>query len=175
MSSIIDVLHADVKPANVLVTRNSEGSLVAKLSDFGNAVQKHGIEYVRLPQSRPFNAPESTHREVTFEEARKQEIYCFGMSCLWILFHDRLQALEKIEVSDLLLKEDIHKQHQILFKYRIERNIENLIVRLVDQDTDLRSDQKLGLVKLLKSTLAFSLQDRTMSWDEAFECFQVER
>jgi hypothetical protein len=40
---------------------------------------------VILPKSRPWNAPEHHFRELTVTNAKKTDIYSFGMLYLWIL------------------------------------------------------------------------------------------
>jgi serine/threonine protein kinase len=58
-----------------------------KVADFGYSTLATGeAGRVLLPKSRPWNAPEHHFGEFTVAEARKTDIYSFGMLCLWILF-----------------------------------------------------------------------------------------
>ena len=45
---------------------------------------------VFLPKSIPWAAPEHHHRSFTFYDAKKCDVYSFGLVCLWILFQDKL-------------------------------------------------------------------------------------
>jgi len=81
------VIHGDIKPQNVLVYMDSTGKTIVKVADFGYSTLATGeAGRVLLPKSRPWNAPEHHFGQFTVAEARKTDIYSFGMLCLWILF-----------------------------------------------------------------------------------------
>ena len=48
---------------------------------------------VILPKSRPWNAPEHHFGEFNAQEAKKTDVYSFGMLCLWFLFGNRLSDI----------------------------------------------------------------------------------
>jgi len=59
------------------------------VTDFGYSTLATGEEgSVFLPKSRPWNAPEHHYGEFTTTEAKKADIYSFGMLCLWVLYQD---------------------------------------------------------------------------------------
>ena len=41
-----------------------------------------------LPQSIPWDAPEYHDRAFTLGNAKKADVYSFGLLCLWIIFHN---------------------------------------------------------------------------------------
>jgi serine/threonine protein kinase len=84
----VDVIHGDIKPANILIFRNDLNRYVAKVADFGysTVVMDDGLVY--LPKSVPWNAPEHHGRDFTFQRALKCDTYSFGLVCLRILFED---------------------------------------------------------------------------------------
>jgi serine/threonine protein kinase len=88
-----DVIHGDIKPQNVLVFKDTAGKTTVKVTDFGystftapetSSVGRTGSVF--LPKSRPWNAPEHHFGDFTALEAKKADVYSFGMLCFWILF-----------------------------------------------------------------------------------------
>ena len=82
------VVHGDIKPENVLVNKGSEPSTFGvKMTDFGYSCYGSTDEdFVRLPRSQPWEAPEYHPRWFTLAAAKKTDMYSFGLLCLWLLF-----------------------------------------------------------------------------------------
>ena len=93
----IGVIHGDIKPQNVLVFKDAiTREITAKMADFGYSTITVGESgKVLLPKSRPWNAPEHHFGEFEIQEAKKTDVYSFGMLCLWILFGNRLPNLQQ--------------------------------------------------------------------------------
>ena len=78
-----------MKPQNILVFKDEQGKYRAKVTDFGYssryADDKHRM---KLPISWPWNAPEHDRlgREWIPSQAKKVDVYSFGMISLWLLF-----------------------------------------------------------------------------------------
>jgi len=82
-----DIIHGDIKPQNVLVFKDSTGKISVKVTDFGYSTLASGAEGgVFLPKSKPWNAPEHHWGEFKVPDAKKADIYSFGLLCLWVLF-----------------------------------------------------------------------------------------
>ena len=67
-----------------------------KVTDFGYStltVGESGV--VLLPKSRPWNAPEHHFGGFKADEAKKADVYSFGMLCLWVLFENRLSDFQQ--------------------------------------------------------------------------------
>ncbi|KAI1806722.1 serine/threonine protein kinase japonica group [Daldinia bambusicola] len=95
MHSICTV-HGDIKPENVLLFMQKDKPNITKVIDFGYSLQfTPRSRKMKLPISRPWNAPEHTRgmREWTFEQAVKTEVFSYGMLCLWMLFYDYFYKL----------------------------------------------------------------------------------
>ena len=84
----IGVVHGDIKPQNLLVFKGAvTGRVTVRVADFGYSTLTMGESgKVLLPKSRPWNAPEHHFGGFKAHEAKKMDVYSFGMLCLWILF-----------------------------------------------------------------------------------------
>ena len=93
----IGVTHGDIKPQNMLVFKDAiTGKTRVKVADFGYSTHTMGESgKVLLPKSRPWNAPEHHFGEFKVQEAKKTDVYSFGMLCLWILFGNRLSNFQQ--------------------------------------------------------------------------------
>ena len=61
--------------------------ITVKVADFGYSTLTVGESgKVLLPRSRPWNAPEHHFEGFKAHEAKKTDVYSFGMLCLWVLF-----------------------------------------------------------------------------------------
>lgn len=86
-----------MKPQNVLVYKDEEGRLIAKVADLGYAQNSLGAnKVIKLPRSRPWVAPNWHGRGFEFHMAKKMDIFSLGMLCLWTLFgHELLDFLNR--------------------------------------------------------------------------------
>jgi hypothetical protein len=69
-----------------------EDRLVAKMMDFGYSTI--GVdEHIRLPISEPWQAPEwEKGRGWRKNEAKRMDVFSFGMVCVWLLFEPYLSS-----------------------------------------------------------------------------------
>ena len=80
-------MHGDIKPENVLVAKDQKSNYGIKVTDFGySCFGSDDNHLVRLPQSKPWQAPEYHPRWFSLQDARKMDYYSFGLLCLWLLF-----------------------------------------------------------------------------------------
>ena len=97
-----DIVHGDIKPQNVLIFDNEEGGYIARVADFGYSSQwASPNDLVRMPRSRPWDAPEWHHRGFTPAQAMKMDAYSFGMVVLWILGYATLEDAGGTFMGDL--------------------------------------------------------------------------
>jgi serine/threonine protein kinase len=81
-----DIIHGDIKPQNVLIFKDATSKTTVKVADFGYSTLAAGeANNICLPKSRPWNAPEHHFGEFTTHDAKKTDVYSFGMLCLWVV------------------------------------------------------------------------------------------
>jgi serine/threonine protein kinase len=72
-----------MKPENILVTKLQEGGVCEIcVTDFGYS--SFGT-LVKVPRSPPWEAPEWHPRWFNLENAKRMDIYSFGLLCLWLI------------------------------------------------------------------------------------------
>jgi serine/threonine protein kinase len=97
-----EIIHGDVKPANVLIFENEPGTFTAKVIDFGySTIFSDQENHVRLPRSVPWSAPEHHFWGFTPEMAQQADKYSYGMLCLWVLHKEELESIAMSELSCL--------------------------------------------------------------------------
>ncbi|RSM01317.1 hypothetical protein CEP52_008624 [Fusarium oligoseptatum] len=95
MVSPLHIIHGDIKPQNVLMF-SENGKPVAKLSDFGFSVFA-STKSLKLGGTTPWKAPEiEARQEHTLFQAKRTDLFSFGMLCLWVLFCRELSERGKL-------------------------------------------------------------------------------
>jgi serine/threonine protein kinase len=91
---ISDIIHGDVKPENVLVFKDNTGAYTARVTDFGYSTQfANEDDMVSVPKSWPWCAPEHDRNKFKPAQARKMDVFSFGILCLWFLFEKYLSGI----------------------------------------------------------------------------------
>lgn len=69
--------------------RDDDGDDLAKVSDFGYSTLFATEEnLIFMPFSGPWTAPEYHHRGFQPSQAKKMDVYSFGMLAFWLLFYN---------------------------------------------------------------------------------------
>jgi alpha-tubulin suppressor-like RCC1 family protein/serine/threonine protein kinase len=92
-----NIIHRDIKGANILVEIQNELPVQVKIADFGHSVVRSNTPIVEQNVgTRFYQAPETIGREQEYNE--KVDVYSFGMVILEALYRDTLEsALEEKE------------------------------------------------------------------------------
>ncbi|KAK4218910.1 hypothetical protein QBC37DRAFT_164682 [Rhypophila decipiens] len=144
------VVHADLKPANIIMCRakwpeepGDGDETLPKISDLGASVMGADDDLHRLPRTLGWTAPEWHDRFFRMQNARRMDVFSFGLIVFWVLAWDstfasvaveaeeaemrRLTDLDFVKggllmphVQDMLraipLREEVHRNLTILFQ-----------------------------------------------------------
>jgi len=155
-----DVIHGDIKPQNVLVFKDATGKTTVKVADFGYSTLAVGeTAKVFLPKSRPWNAPEHYFGEFNVADAKKTDVYTFGMLCLWVLFGSMSLPQKNTEYTF-----DISDgPHTSLEYFKDDDKMEDIASQLMDSVSlaDLNADYRIRLNEFFSLTVPLNPEKRT--------------
>ncbi|MCJ1396800.1 hypothetical protein MMC18_009692 [Xylographa bjoerkii] len=81
-----NIIHGDIKPENVVVTKDDNGLFRLQLIDFGySCFGSAESDLIYLPRSRPWTAPEHHWRGFPIISAKLMDIYALGMVCAFLI------------------------------------------------------------------------------------------
>ena len=161
------VVHGDIKPQNVLVYKDAiTGKITVKVADFGySTLTVGGSGTVFLPKSRPWNAPEHHFGEFNTQEAKKTDVYSFGMLCLWFLFGDRLSGIPQTTADGIaeLISFNAHQLGPPTFLELLkgEDKVEDIANNLVESMPGLNVEYRIRLKEVFSLTLSLNPGKRT--------------
>lgn len=170
------MIHGDIKPQNFLIYIDNESkhpdNIVpeithAKLADFGYAgwnMNPSEEVSLRLPESWPWTAPEYHHRAFSIQQAKQLEIFSFGLSCLWFLFHDRLSFLDPVSQANLMedFCEDAFYNPEFIATLKRNKKSSQLACELVGNENSLSEAARQLLITFFRSTLSIDTNNRTL-------------
>lgn len=162
MTFRIDIIHGDIKPENVLIFGDTNGRFIAKVTDFGYStiVTTTDTQFVFMPKSDPWYAPEYYPRGFTFSDAKRMEMFSYGLFCLWFLFYDA--EADFLNIS--LLKE--RKLVEQLFSF-VRQLMANIVVPTESPILDLE--------RFFDSILVYLPEERALDLDELLKVLDPER
>jgi serine/threonine protein kinase len=149
------ITHGDLKLENVLIFKRSDGSVVAKLADFGCAIVE-AEEGTQLPGGTPpWNAPE-WRENIEPSLMHKTDIYSLGL-LIWRLTingknpfeNDEPQNIEKRKGADLMVEEAIQS---------VEQHYDNILLRDEVVMEKLRFELYLTCVAIPRKIFQHSLR-----------------
>ena len=161
----IGVVHGDIKPQNVLVFQDAiTREITVKVADFGYSTLTMGESgKVFLPKSRPWNAPEHHFRGFKAQEAKKTDVYSFGLLCLWFLFRSRLSDIPQATAdgtTDLIsFNAPLFGRRTLLELLKDEDRVEDIANRLVESMPG--SEYRIRLQEIFSLTLPLNPGKRT--------------
>jgi len=160
------VVYGDIKPENVLVFKDATGNTTVKITDFGYSTLASGpnAKGVLLPKSRPWNAPEHHFGEFGTHEAKKTDVYSFGMLCLWILFSKYLSDIPPHSGeygTESVSFDAVTGPLSLLERLKGANKVEHIADQLMQLVPELNAECKIRLKDFFSLTVPFDPEKQT--------------
>jgi hypothetical protein len=143
-----------------LIFRANTSAYAARVTDFAYSTRiANEDELVIVSKSRPWNAPEHDRDEFTPAQARKMDVFSFGMLCLWVMFEQYLSGVTPLPKEAHWAKKYFHGKGErdlsieILKDLKQEDKLVMFTGHLLMAEKDLDDDKKHALERLLSASL----------------------
>lgn len=144
------------------------------MTDFGySCLGSSDDDLVRLPQSKPWQAPEYHSRWFPLQLAKKMDYYSFGLLCLWLLFSkEKLITPEFQTINvDLAFAGRDEEAERILEMLKKNGHLPTCVESLVSQEPSLSQDARCFLKAFLSTALHRDPARRVLDIDSFIEQF----
>jgi serine/threonine protein kinase len=152
-----------------LIFQDEKGGLIAKMIDFGFST-RYVAEGDRFPlgMTIPWNAPEHDRESQWFDvgQAKKTDIFSFGMLCFWLLFTNFLDGTTPLPESCRRVRRMTHASgnyltiEHILEDLKAEKELHVVALEFVTVTDSIEDVQKIELAKLFSGSLQCEAEDR---------------
>jgi serine/threonine protein kinase len=161
------IIHGDVKGDNVLLFSDKQGSLTAKVADFGCAVHDFGPLAVKpMPgRSPPWDAPEVRHGPIALPKLHKTDIYSLGL-LVWRLMLEGQSPFDNTENSHKFpgfegIYDAKSRASQLLEIQKLKDSEDDELLRLMKTTLSSRGLDESQLGALFDLTVRHHEKDRT--------------
>ena len=138
--------------------KNETGAYTARVIDFGYSTVYTGRGRIEIPRTEGWEAPEWAQRGgFSFSEARKVDVFSFGLVCLWLLLYDYSNPLNICK---------LRREARNMAAFACDR------VRLQSALDDLK---KQKLMMLFMSTLTSDPEERSSDFDPILQYLTARR
>lgn len=165
-----DIIHGDIKPGNILVFKNDSGRHIAKLTDFGYATSAGNDVY--LPYTWPWAPPEWHPRALGLPQAKKADIYSFGMTCLWILFSN---DPSKFADGEIAMPPDETSQRTLVDLMKQGDELPDFARKLINRAAYLNNEKRDRLISFFDSTIRLDPNRRQLDLPEFSKLLELEQ
>jgi serine/threonine protein kinase len=179
---ILEIIHGDIKPENILIFKDDAGAYIAKVTDFGYSTQfACEDDFIPVPKSWPWCAPEHNREKFKPAQARKMDVFSFGMLCLWVLFEKYLSWItslpQDVHWAERYFqgKERRHLSKNILEDLKQGDQLAMLAQHLVLAERDISSDKRQALERFFRTSLACNPDERDASLEKSFSQLRLDQ
>ncbi|KAI1123895.1 hypothetical protein F5Y10DRAFT_285564 [Nemania abortiva] len=161
-TAILDIIHGDIKPENILIFPIESGKYEARLTDFGYSSRYMNEEgKLKLPISAPWNAPEVDRhgRLWTPRQARRADLFSTGMLFVWLLFEPYLS--KSVDPPPSISLPDASDTMALL--HQVKPNMKSFAQKLLMTATGLDPEFRTALETFLLSCLDNDPEKRDVS------------
>ena len=125
---------------------------MARVTDFGySTLFATDTDLVTMPKSDLWTAPEHHRRQVRPTQARKMDVFSFGMLCLWLLFYNIGSN------RDGNFKKDLKETHLEVVHYGFQK---------IKETADPNSQGRVNIRRLFSLSLSQDPDGRTSDFGE---------
>lgn len=160
----LGVVHGDLKPDNCLVFQGDVvNKFVTKVSDFGfSSIWARPDDLIQVSKTEPWSAPEWHHRGFVFCEARKMDVYSFGLLCLWIMVQSPESGLERPiqDIKALLFTAEGEFEVGVLGRLKVDGSLGPCLIQILRQEGPPKNPELLILLQVLQGALQANIGTR---------------
>jgi hypothetical protein len=145
------------------------------VTDFGYSTRfANEDDLIPVPKSWPWHAPEHNRNKFTPVQARKMDVFSFGMLCLWVLFEKYFSGTTPFPQKAHWVeryyrdKRQRHLSKGILEDLKQGDELAMLALQLVMAEKDLDKDKKQALERFFSVSLACNPNERDSSLEQSF-------
>jgi serine/threonine protein kinase len=162
----------------VLVKKSIDpAGIEIKVADFGfSSFEAVNGNAVKVARTIPWEAPEWHSRHFSLENAKKLDIYSFGLLCLWILFRDR-KITEfgdpAVTLGEAMLGENPDATLKLQSMKEDPYSVINCALRLLQETDAIDEGDRAKLERAFRLTLSWEPANRAKSMEELVELLGI--
>jgi hypothetical protein len=134
-----------------------------------------------MPKSWPWNAPEHHFNRFTPAQARKMDIFSFGMLCLWVMFEKCLSGITTLPQEALWAEQYFQNKDEKYLSKRVLESLKHkdklvlLARQLVLAEQGLDDDKKHALQQFFSASLVCEPDERAAGLKQLFDCLVLHQ
>ena len=143
-----------------------------RVSDFGfSSIWAGPDDVIQVPMTEPWNAPEWHHRGFTFEEARKMDIFSFGLLSIWVVMQAHELEPELQDIRSLLFTAQGDWKIDVLEDAKIDDSLVDTLTRTLARPGSTRIQEFSTLLEVFRRTLRSDVDVRDPSLSGVLSAF----
>jgi serine/threonine protein kinase len=147
----------------------------ARVTDFGYSTRfASENDLIPMPGSQPWCAPEHDRVRFTPAQARKMDVFSFGMLCVWLLFERYLSRVMPLPDEARWAEQYFQDKRQqglsehVLDNLKHNKKLEMLAQQLIRGERNVDNSIKQALERLFNESLSCDPESRILNLREWF-------